>query len=52
MIKIIIKKENEEKCTSYKEVKVYKHKNIFLSIYILYLRLKGYEVEILEDYNY
>lgn len=49
MIRVIVKKEVEESWISDKHTEVFKHKDIRYYLYILYYKIKGYEVGVLED---
>lgn len=48
-MKVIVKKENELKCTSYKAVKEFKRKGILMLLFILKYRILGCEVSLLDD---
>ena len=46
---VIVKKEDEKNCKSYKSIRVFKRKGIVYILYVLKWKLKGYEVkEVLE----
>jgi hypothetical protein len=46
---VIVKKESDSQYLSYKEIKHFKYKSIGYYLYVFKWKLKGYEVEELEE---
>lgn len=49
MITVIVKKENEQNCTSYKASKNFKRKGIRYLLYVLKWKIKGFEVNTIKE---
>lgn len=49
MIKVIIKKEKYDGWLSFKKIEYFEHKFIRYHLCIWYYKMKGYEVEVLEN---
>lgn len=49
MITVITKKEDKLKSTNYKGIRTFKRKGLSYFVYILISKIKGYEIEVLEN---